>query len=400
MIIPYRDLCAVKQQLGEIVFLDYGGLSLTEAHRCLGKEVAPQVQRHLRRRLQEGTPEHLLTLLFQARGCWLALEERLRSPAVPQRIRQSLAEYQACLEAWAEGTGLAGVRHPALRALCPVERAMFLQHDNSGCQTGMYRQADGQAVLWHTEEDSDEETGGRFDALRVAVFQAPGAQGPVKVYAFIYPDLLPGPAFGWRSDGYIQAVDLLALKHHPSPKPRLLANIPSWVTLFLGAQAPAGQVLEALGPYYDGYALNAIYVQDGNIEGHKHEFAYDLVRHQRLDDTHDSLLFQANAFSPGHSSIALRTMESLNPQRRSVFERREERTQAALDQLDAAYQSNFAPFLAKLLTSRRGGKRAYSNKAVKARLIARLGIKEAEIWLDGGPGIPGEPYHTLNYALP
>ena len=32
------------------------------------------------------------------------------------------------------------------------------------------------------------------------------------------------------------------------------------------------------------------------------------------------------------------------------------------------------------------------------RLIARLGPQEAEIWVDGGPGVPNEPYQVLNYT--
>ena len=66
--------------------------------------------------------------------------------------------------------------------------------------------------------------------------------------------------------------------------------------------------------------------------------------------------------------------------------------------MEAQFYANTTPFLARLMTSRRGGKRAYSNKDVKARLIARLGPQEAEIWVDGGPGVPNEPYQVLNYT--
>jgi hypothetical protein len=353
----------------------------------------------LRRRLEATAPERLAALLAQARGCRQALEERLGSAPVSAIIRRALAVYWTCLIAWAEGARLAEVQHPALQGFSLLEQALFLQHDTNGCQTGMYRQADGHVVLWHTEEDADDETGGRFDQLRLAIFQAPGASRPVQIYAFIYPDLLPGPAFAWRSDGYIQAVDLLMLKPCPTAEPRLLANITTWVTLILGTQVATGEVIQTLGPYYDGYALNAVYRQDERIEGSKHEFSYDLVRYQRLDKAHNSLLFQANAFSPGHSNPALQTLEDLTPAQRHVFERREQRAQTALDRVDAQYRANIAPFLAALMTSRRGGRRAYTNKDVKARLIARLGPEQAEVWLDGGPGIPDEPYRVLNYEL-
>ncbi len=398
MIIPFKDLLAVKEELGEINFLDYSRVSLVDAHRRLGEEVGGQVRRHLRHRLDTIPEERLAGILFQARASWLALEERRRSRALPDTIRKALDEYRECLSAWAEGCGIAGMRHPALQSLSLVERAMFLQHDNTGCQTGMYRQANGHLVLWHTEEDSGAESEGRFDQLRVAIFRTTGANGPALVLAFIYPDLLPGSAFAWRSDGYIQAVDALRLKPFTGLEPRLLANTTSWVTLFLGTQAPACQVIEALGPYYDGYALNTIYKQWDCLVGKKHEFVHDLIRHKRLANDPGSILFQANAFSRGHSSNALRLMENLKPAGRSVFEQREQRAHTALDQMDVQYYANTSPFLAKLMTSRSGGKRAYSNKDVKARLIARLGPQEAEIWVDGGPGVPGMPYQILKYS--
>ena len=398
MIVPFRDLLNIKKELGEINFLDYSRVSLIDAHCRLGEEVGGQVRQHLRHRLDTIPEERLAAVLFQARACWLALEERRQSRALPEVIRKALHQYRECLSAWAEGCGIAGMRHPALSSLSLVERAMFLQHDNTGCQTGIYRQANGHLVLWHTEEDSGEESEGRFDQLRVAIFRTMGANGPALVLAFIYPDLLPGSAFAWRSDGYVQAVDALRLKPFTGLEPRLLANIASWVTLFLGTLAPAGQVIEALGPYYDGYALNTIYKQPDCLVGKKHEFVYDLIRHKRLASDPGSILFQANAFSRGYSSNALRLMENLNPRGRSVFEQREQRAHAALDEMEAQFYANTTPFLARLMTSRRGGKRAYSNKDVKARLIARLGPQEAEIWVDGGPGVPNEPYQVLNYT--
>ncbi len=77
-----------------------------------------------------------------------------------------------------DGLDLAQYSHPALNAsvtcggpLAPYELALVLQHDNVGCQTGMYRYASGGVQLWHTEEDVDRKSGSRFDQLRVARFQ-------------------------------------------------------------------------------------------------------------------------------------------------------------------------------------------------------------------------------------
>jgi hypothetical protein len=61
--------------------------------------------------------------------------------------------------------------HHALAAFEPlgqIDLAMFLQNDCTGCQTGMYRAQDGSVVLWHTEEDVEDEPGSGFDLLRIA----------------------------------------------------------------------------------------------------------------------------------------------------------------------------------------------------------------------------------------
>ena len=102
----------------------------------------------------------------------------------------------------------------------------------------------------------EEEPGSGFDLLRIAAFNVGDEHHPVVMNAFIYPDLLPGPAFGWRSDGFAQGVDKLHIRDFPELKRGMLANVVTWLTLRLGAAMAAREIIASLQPYYDGYALN------------------------------------------------------------------------------------------------------------------------------------------------
>jgi hypothetical protein len=236
----------------------------------------------------------------QARSCAETLTDKLADQRLDSRLHGALQEYVDCLAAWADGVGLDEFKHPELtfhRLLCPIDLAFFLQHDSTGCQTGVYRQGDGSVILWHTEEDVEVEHGSGFDQLRLAAFNVGDDQHPIILYAFIYPDLLPGPAFGWRSDGYVQAVDTLHTRMFPDQQSGILANIATWLTLRLGPDYDPGMVIENMAPYYDSYALNAAFVQGGKVLAEKFEFAADQIFSEVLDELPGSYLFQVNIFS-------------------------------------------------------------------------------------------------------
>ena len=206
------DLQAVKDRFGGFSLLDLTGYDLPTAHWHLGTHVRQQVQKILNQRLEELDPEKCCFLMNQCRACAEMLTDKLTDQRINSLLRGAIQEYVDCLAAWADGAGLRGYDNPALAAykpLCPLDLAFFLQHDSTGCQTGMYRQPDGSVIFWHTEEDIEAEAGSGFDQLRLAAFNVGGRDHPVHMHAFIYPDLLPGSAFGWRSDGYTQAVDTL-----------------------------------------------------------------------------------------------------------------------------------------------------------------------------------------------
>ena len=387
---PWQEL---KSRLGPIQFLDLTRYDLAHAHRELGKQVSEQVWRILDRRFADAKPRRLATRVKQARDCWSNLQARTKRPGMPELLRIAIGDYLGCLDAWAEGLDLAHYTHPALKAvgagsspLESIELAFTLQHDNVGCQTGLYRYASGDIQLWHTEEDADGKFGSRFDQLRVASFQADAGQPGERFHAFIYPDLMPGPAFGWRNDGYIQAVDSLLMHNPPEDGNGIMANIVCWLALRLGMSVNTADMLELLHPFLDGYALNLIWPRSHSVDSVRYEFAGDRVLRSYLPQEPGSFLFQVNTFS-NRTDASLQAMETLPERTRRVMSGRMRRTVQALDHRGVmAANGNLQPSrFFRLVTSRTGREWAYANKDVKAYFLCQVKPNEMEIWLGAGP---------------
>ena len=396
------DLRTVKNRFGGLVRLDYTSYDLPTAHLLLGRHVRQQVHKVLNHRLNCLDPTRIRKLLGQARACTVTLGKKVGDRHLDARLRAAGAEYLDCLAAWSDGAGLEGFNHPALVDYQPLGRldlAMFLQHDSTGCQTGMYRTSDGSAILWHTEEDVEFEEGSGFDQLRLAAFTVNNGDNPVTIHAFIYPDLLPGPAFGWRSDGYTQAVDTLHTRTLPNLSQGMLANVTTWLTLRLGAALDVGEVIKSMQPYYDGYALNTIYAQAGEVQAHKYEFAADRIFQHHLDERPDSYLFQVNIFSDRAHPWVVES-EDLQPDWSGLFEQRVERTQAALQNKNGKeYEVGDMRFFFDLITSRAGDGWAYANPEVKAYFIHHQSIQGAEIWLGDGPALPDDNFTIIKTSF-
>lgn len=396
---PSTHLLAVKNQLGGLIFLDYTNEDFVSAHGRLGAEVRQQVHKILQRRLDRMSAADFDSKIHQGRACHVILRQQAANKSLAAALRQALDEYLACLEVWSAGAGLADLEHPH-RAGCQagaLDLALLLQHDSSGCQTGMYRQADGSVTLWHSEEDNSP-PGERFDKLRIAVFGLPQEEHNVRLSAFIYPDLLPGSAFAWRSDGYAQAVDTLFVKPLPGLDSGTLANVASWVTLRLGDQVDALEVLQALRPFWDGYALNVISSREGGVHANKYEFAADRLLQGKLGEQPGSYLFQANIFSQRRDASFL-ALESLPEDERRSYERRMARTQRALQRGQVDGEDASLGFFFDLLASRTGGDWAYANPDVKAYFVERVSPDEMEVWLGPGPALRGEKPLVLEAAM-
>ncbi|MCI0399585.1 MAG: hypothetical protein L0332_21965 [Chloroflexi bacterium] len=350
----------------------------------------PQVHKILALKLDRRDTARLAGELRLVRSCLLTIEEKVAGRQVAARVRSGLKDYLLCLSAWSEGLSLAEFRHPALDSLnvdgaplSPVDLALLLQNDSAGCQTGVYRGREGAAILWHTEEDVEAKPGDRFDQARIASFRVEANGKSVDLTAFIYPDLLPGPAYCWRNDGFAQAVDTLHVKRFHQ-RGAILANVATWVSWRLGQEVDPVQLIEALGPFVDSYALTAVRQVDGRVAATKIEFAGDEALVTHLGDAWGDFLFQANVFSDRESPIA-RKYEHIRLDRRRFFEKRISRTARTMRRI--ARSDDPIRFLRRMLAHRVGGDGAYANVDVKSYFLCVITPQEMQIWTEGGPAL-------------
>jgi hypothetical protein len=383
----------VKSRLGPIHFLDLTGFDLVNAHFELGKQVKDQVWETLEKRVLASNPERLSMRIQQTRGCWDHMQNCLKRQDIFDPLKSAIRDYITCLEAWSEGIELARFTHPSLKsskagsqALSSLELGLILQHDNVGCQTGMYRLPSGAVQLWHTEEDVDRDSGSRFDKLRIASFQTGNSGQNVQLHAFVYPDLMPGPAFCWRSDGYVQAVDSLLLYNPPAIANGLLANIVSWLGLRTGFSINTLDMLELLQPFYDGYAMNVIWYHEKKVNAVKYEFAGDRLLKTDLDTAPGSYLFQVNYCSDASDS-GFEAMEALPWHLKMAMKKRVERTKKALEEYQNENGKTGIPtsFFLRLISSKAGKTWAYANKDVKGYFVCQTRPTEMEILVGAGP---------------
>jgi hypothetical protein len=392
-------LKAVKERFGGLVSLDFTHTDLRSAHRMLGEHVHAQVHNILRQRLDQLDANQLDRLLDQTFACAETITDKLADQRIDSRIQAALQEYVDCLAAWAEGAGLSEFDHPALARrtrLCPIDLALFLQHDGAGCQTGMYRQLDGSIIMWHTEEDIEDEPGSGFDQLRLAAFDVGDEENPITMTAFIYPDLLPGPAFGWRSDGYTQAVDTLHVRASPDQKTGMLANITTWLTLRLGLDVDPARVITTMGPSFDGYALNTVSVRGGTPKAEKHEFAANRILSSILGEQPGSYLFQVNIFSQ-RKRAWVRQVEDLPAEYWRLYRRRTWFTRKAIQNKDHHEGGcSDMDFFFNLICSPSGIRWPYANPDMKAYYILHQTEQGAEIRLGYGPAMAGDQYSVIH----
>jgi hypothetical protein len=382
---PISRLAEEKARLGEIVHLDLRGLDLVTAHHHLGVDVREQVQYIFGHRIAKWDIDELHRQIRVARNCKVAILEKIDDTRTIAPVRSALAEYLECLAAWSTGTGLDCVVSE-VGATSGDELALVLQNDNVGCQTGVIRLSDGSVAFWHTEEDVDEEWGSRFDKLRLAWFEPPDAGWDGPMAAFIYPDLLPGPAFAWRSEWYAQAVDSLFLKPDANHG-RMLANVASWVTLRLATTVETARILEVMAPFRDGCAFVTVHREGHDVHAQRIEFTGSWLSYTALGADPGAYLFQTNIITDQQSPFAV-VAENLDQVSRPRFEQRIARTRRAVNRMNPSKPA--LPSLCCLMASRAGGEMAYANVDVKAHTAGRISLSGAEIWVEAGPALPGE----------
>ncbi len=386
--VSVRQLARIRDRLGPLVVLDYSALSLKEAHYRLGREVAEQVHRWLASMINELSSDQLQEAIRAARRSATEVRKKTENNEIAPEIREALVDYSACLAAWSRGAALDEFAHRIKGLNCvdgepvtPLDLAFMLQTDTVGCQTGVMRAKSGDVVLWHTEEDMEEEIGSRFDRLRLVVLNMPSHSGNIKAYAFVYPDLLPGLAFAWRTDGFVQAVDALILRPQAGA---MYANVAAWVLLRLGPSLSSEKVITSLAPFADGYAIVTVAPSTESVVAHRIEFAGQWQMTSELGISADSMLFQVNVFSNPDAPITL-ACEGVSLDGRDTFEKRIERTEHALAQ--PIPENNLPAALLRLLSSRDGGAYAYANGDVKAYIVCRVSQGRLEARLGTGPAL-------------
>lgn len=376
----------MKNNTSPVEFLDLSELDRVSAHLALGNEVKRAAHRRLKLTLDGLDGKGLSEQVSRVQTVRKMLEDRSKRTDF---VGRAIESYLVCCSAWAEGTDLAKFQHPKLvdiRDVSPIDLALLLQLEPTGCQTGVFRQEDGSIILWHTEEDVDENTE-RFDKLRIVAIKS----GEEIAHAFIYPDLLPGPAFSWTERGTALAVDsILAKANSPTGS---FSNLIYWIVLFYHESLAPQAILAGLAPIMDGGAITTLSSGE-EIRAERTEFVADDVMISRLDPRPGSYLFQSNVFSQKNSNMS-RSFESIEPAKRRIFEAREIRTARAIKKLE----SKSLPDFYHMMTSRRGGEWAYANQDVKSHFLFKASRREFEVWVGAGSAKPNVLPTTYRHIL-
>jgi hypothetical protein len=109
----------------------------------------------------------------------------------------------------------------------------------------------------------------------------------------------------------VQAVDTLFVKAHAGDG-GVPANTATWITLRLGNGVPPAEVIGALGPFVNGYALMVAYEEPATVSASRIVFARDQTLQSPLDERAGSFLFQVNLLSDTTAPIAA-AQENLRP---------------------------------------------------------------------------------------
>lgn len=403
-----QEVVAEKERLGPIEVVHFEG-TIPEVHRQLGETVKEQVHRTVERKASgyESYEKFAEDLGFM-RECLDVLKAKVTDESIDGQIRGAVSEYVASLQAWSEGAQLQSVADQNVERFVTENPdadevlAYWLQNDNVGCQSGMYRTDEG-ILLWHTEEDVEDEPGSRFDTPRLAHFTFTADGVAEDRYSFVYPDLLPGPAAGF-GENFFYAID--AQYYLPNEEVSILANTGAWIAWRLGEKADAAEIMTALSPFYDGYTLHAVRrTPDGRIEAQKIEFAHEFMSVYPLSEKLGSDLISVNITEP--DSATKDVLEEFEDDEFNWFQNRVDRTRRALRLIEQTEEGVNVENLRRMLAFRIGnpalkdsedGKKefaGFANPDVKAHFAASFTPEKLVIAFSGGPALKDEEVSYL-----
>lgn len=383
-ITPKESLVAAKEKLGGFEKKEIAAPTWAEAHKELGEWVGEQVQSILTRKIEGSSDEDLQKAMAFASGCKDHLDAKRTHPLIGQGVQ----EYLDSLDAWAEGAGLDDIaKTVAQRVGSPISRselALWLQNDNVGCQTTLVRNNDGAVSFIHSEED----IGGAVEKPRQAAFTI-GKEKKQRLNAFIYPHLLPGPAFSWGEDIF-QAVDFLYLKAPEAPGG--LANTAAW--LMFTEENPydkAEDIIQSLSPFVDGYAVNMVRRrQEGEpkVDAKRIVFAQNAMGVKELSQQTGDVMAQVNVLAEEENED-LQKLEEIDPAERPLYEKRLVRTKRALELIQHFVKQGLSlDALTRIMAFRIGEKGyAYANTDVKAGVAGEISEEKMQMRIVSGPAI-------------
>lgn len=360
--------------------------SLVAGHRALGAWLAAPARRAVRLRIAATGPAALTRQIGDARACRSSMEGCARRSSTPGILRRAIDEYFACLDAWSRAAGLdacAG-RLPKIAGarVTAEDLGLWVQDDNTGCQTGMIRRHDRSVILWHTEED----TIGYIDAPRLASLRVGGATRS----AFIYPYLLPGPAFGW-SDEQAHAVDSLHTRRVDAPVGSY-TSVASWLVWRLGPELEVAAVARALRPFVDGCAINVVRRGGGAPSAEVVEIGAGQVQRRVLRARAGEIEAQANAVADPDSALV--RSEAMSARQRGLYVRRVERARAAMRALADLPGGASPQAVLRMLADRRGRGYANSNSDVFGHCVAEISAAQLRVHVGAGPAQVGATYRA------
>jgi hypothetical protein len=382
-------LLAERRRLGPVHVHTIAAPSLAAAHGALGAIVSRPARVAVAARIAATSPATFAAQIACARASRAFLERRAAARAgAPAAVKAAVGEYLACLDAWtaAVGLGARAARCPRVSGepVTPGDLALWMQDDNTGCQTGLLRRPGGAVLLWHTEED----TIGYFDRPRVATFMAGGAERS----AFLYAYLLPGPAFGWQAD-QIHAVDSLNV-HRVGARAGAFTSAASWLIWRLGAEVPARVVLRALAPYVDACAVHVVRAGGAAPQAETHEIGGRHVVGRRLGVRAGASIVQANLVWRRDGALARE--EGLSPLLRARYGARLGRMVEDLARIARRGAPDGEQIL-HMMASRRGGPYAYANDDVKAHCVAEIDAGGVVVHLGVGAAHPRDVYRPARW---
>jgi hypothetical protein len=291
-------------------------------------------------------------------------------------------------------------------SLTAADLGLWLQNDNFGCGTIMFRTPDKSVRMIHTEEDETF----KLSRAQMVTMRIGGEQDTKQLIRFFsYPHLLPGSTFGWRvseDEVIVQTINYLPLDEPESFEGKMLANVYTWAMLMQGDYEQAEQLLQDLGPYADGYTVNLVRIQSGDetVKAKSITFARDQVRAVELGGKDYDRITQVNCLPPELKDWH-RLEAGVGDDNRSRWYNRLRRLNRMVDLSRRLIRSDGDKLTFDVLfcwiASRIGRTRPLSRKDVKGNLIAEVSNEGIEAYCLAGPatkddGLHGRSVHYLD----